>query len=204
MGARKVMTVLITDSGSVDQNIVDCADEVDEVVVAELRAQLNQALVGKALADVPAVLKGIPQRVSPDRVAMVTAVVEALSQAVEGHRSDRLVMAGAANLVRGEGDFSSSVYPVLEAIEEQVTLLKLFTEMHWDTADVQARIGRENEGPLSEVAILASAYQSGGEANATLGVVGPTRMDYSNNMSAVRAVARYLSRLLGEDEKERA
>jgi heat-inducible transcriptional repressor len=96
------------------------------------------------------------------------------------------------------------VYPVLEAIEEQVTLLKLFTEMHWDTSDVQARIGRENEGPLSEVAILASAYQSGGEANATLGVVGPTRMDYSNNMSAVRAVARYLSRLLGEDEKERA
>jgi heat-inducible transcriptional repressor len=204
MGSHKVMTVLITDSGSVDQNIVDCTDEVDEVIVAELRAQLNQALVGKALADVPAVLKDIPQRVSRDRVAMVTAVAEALSQAVEGHRSDRLVMAGAANLVRGEGDFSSSVYPVLEAIEEQVTLLKLFTEMHWDTSDVQARIGRENEGPLSEVAILASAYQSGGEANATLGVVGPTRMDYSNNMSAVRAVARYLSRLLGEDEKERA
>ena len=204
MGSHKVMTVLITDSGSVDQNIVDCTDEVDEVIVAELRAQLNQALVGKALADVPAVLKHTPQRVSRDRVAMVTAVVEALSQAVEGHRSDRLVMAGAANLVRGEGDFSSSVYPVLEAIEEQVTLLKLFTEMHWDTSDVQARIGRENEGPLSEVAILASAYQSGGEANATLGVVGPTRMDYSNNMSAVRAVARYLSRLLGEDEKERA
>jgi heat-inducible transcriptional repressor len=30
-------------------------------------------------------------------------------------------------------------------------------------------------------------------------VLGPTRMDYSNNMAAVRAVARYLTRLLGED-----
>jgi len=34
---------------------------------------------------------------------------------------------------------------------------------------------------------------------ARLGVLGPTRMDYSNNMAAVRAVARYLTRLLGEE-----
>ncbi|MBT5247761.1 MAG: heat-inducible transcriptional repressor HrcA, partial [Microbacteriaceae bacterium] len=50
----------------------------------------------------------------------------------------------------------------------------------------------------------ASAYQSGSERTSTVGVVGPTRMDYSNNMTAVRAVARYLSKLLGDDEKERA
>ncbi|MEZ7840257.1 MAG: heat-inducible transcriptional repressor HrcA [Pontimonas sp.] len=204
LGAHKLMTVLITDSGSVDQNILECPRDIDEVVIAELRAQLNQLLVGKEMAEVVGVLQALPGLVSPDRAPLVAGIVEALSHAVEGHRTDRLVMAGAANLVRGEGDFSSSVYPVLEAIEEQVTLLKLFTEMHWDTSDVQARIGRENEGALSEVAILASAYQSGGESSATLGVVGPTRMDYSNNMAAVRAVAGYLSRLLGEDDKERA
>jgi len=130
--------------------------------------------------------------------------VEALAHAVEGHRTDRLVIAGAANLVRTEHDFTSSVYPLLEAIEAQVTLLKLFTEMQWETTEVQARIGRENQGPLSEAAILASAYQSGSERTSTVGVVGPTRMDYSNNMTAVRAVARYLSKLLGDDEKERA
>ena len=45
---------------------------------------------------------------------------------------------------------------------------------------------------------------AGWESSATLGGVGPTRMDYSNNMAAVRAVAGYLSRLLGEDDKERA
>ena len=41
-------------------------------------------------------------------------------------------MAGTANLVRTEEDFSGSIYPVLEAIEEQVTLLKLFGEMETD------------------------------------------------------------------------
>jgi protein-L-isoaspartate(D-aspartate) O-methyltransferase len=108
-----------------------------------------------------------------------------------------------SGLVRTEHDFAHSVYPVLEAIEEQVTLLKLFTEMKLDASDVQARIGRENEGALSEAAVLASSYQSGHQQTATLGVVGPTRMDYSSNMTAVRAVARYLSRLLGDDNQER-
>ena len=109
-------------------------------------------------------------------------------------------MAGAANLARTEQDFSGSIYPVLEAIEEQVTLLKLFGEMEVDEHGVSVRIGRENEGfGLAETSVLTSGYSSSGGTLARLGVLGPTRMDYSNNMAAVRAVARYLSRLLGEN-----
>lgn len=204
LGAHKLMTVLITTGGSVDQNIVECPRELDEGVVAELRAHINSKLVGVSLADMPGTLVALADSVSEHRRPLVQALADALAHAVEGHRTDRLVIAGAANLVRTEHDFTSSVYPLLEAIEAEVTLLKLFTEMQWETTEVQARIGRENQGPLSEAAILASAYQSGSERTSTVGVVGPTRMDYSNNMTAVRAVARYLSKLLGDDEKERA
>ncbi|MBT5576844.1 heat-inducible transcriptional repressor HrcA [Pontimonas sp.] len=204
MGSHRVMTVLITDGGSVDQNIVECNQELDDAVVAELRAHLNQQLVGISLSQMPEKLAALSGTVSPQRASLVQALADALLHAVEGHRTDRLMMAGASNLVRGEHDFSSSVYPVLEAIEQQVTLLKLFTEMKWESQEVQARIGRENEGPFSETAVLASAYQSKSDQRATLGVVGPTRMDYSSNMTAVRAVASYLSTLLGDPESERA
>jgi heat-inducible transcriptional repressor len=204
MSTHKLMTVLITDGGSVDQNIVDSQEPLDEGVVAELRAHLNAQLSGVSMGAMPEKLSALPDTVHPGRRALVGVLVEALGHAVDGHRSDRLVMAGAANLVRTEQDFSSSVYPVLEAIEQQVTLLKLFTEMHHDSLDVHTRIGRENEGALSEAAVIASAYQTGHQTSATLGVVGPTRMDYSSNMTAVRAVARYLSRLLGDENQERA
>jgi heat-inducible transcriptional repressor len=202
LSSHKLMTVLISDGGSVDQNIVECPEEIDEGLVAEIRAHLNQKLVGLPMASMRETLTALPTTASPDRTQLTSAIVDALSQAVEGHRTDRLLMAGAANLVRTEQDFQSSVYPVLEAIEEQVTLLKLFTELQWESAEVQARIGRENEGALSETAVLATHYRSGHQETATLGVVGPTRMDYSSNMTAVRAVARYLSRLLGDDAKE--
>lgn len=109
-------------------------------------------------------------------------------------------MAGTANLVRTEDDFSGSIYPVLEAIEEQVTLLRLFGEMAIDEHGVAVRIGRENaEFGLGETSVLSSGYTQAGGGAARLGVLGPLRQDYSNNMAAVRAVARYLTRLLGED-----
>lgn len=203
LSPHKLMTVLITDGGSVDQNIVDTPTELDEVVVAELRAHLNAHFVNVAIGNMSEKLASLPATVSPERRQLVALLADALGSAVAGHRAERLVVAGAANLVRTEHDFSHSVYPVLEAIEQQVTLLKLFTEMQLEASDVQVRIGRENEGALSEAAILASAYSSGVDQRATLGVVGPTRMDYSSNMTAVRAVARYLSRLLGDDTKER-
>ena len=107
-------------------------------------------------------------------------------------------MAGTANLARTEPDFPGSITPVLEAIEEQVTLLRLFSEMEADAHGIAVRIGQENEDlGLAEASILAGDYASPG-GRSLLGLVGPTRMDYSTNIAAVRAVARYLSRLLGE------
>ena len=47
--------------------------------------------------------------------------------------------------------------------------------------------------------MLASGYTASGGSIARVGVLGPTRMDYSNNMAAVRATARYLTRLLSVD-----
>jgi heat-inducible transcriptional repressor len=64
---------------------------------------------------------------------------------------------------------------------------------------VGVRIGRETayEG-LSETAVVASGYGSQGEVVARLGVLGPTRMDYPTTIAAVRAVARYVSRILAQ------
>jgi heat-inducible transcriptional repressor len=113
------------------------------------------------------------------------------------------VMAGAANLARRESDFRGSIYPLLEAIEEQVTLLRLMSEMVADEQGLATSIGRENEPfGLGEASVVASDYDATG-ARARVGLLGPTRMDYPSNLAAVRAVARYLSRMLDDDENAR-
>jgi heat-inducible transcriptional repressor len=198
LSPTRLMIVLITDSGRVEQRLIDVRIGADSVFVSDLRARLNTVLGGLALPAAASRLVTLPDEFTVERRELVTAVTTCLTDQVRANRQEKLVMAGTANLARTEEDFSGSIYPVLEAIEEQVALLRLFGEMEIEPAGVSARIGRENAGfGLGETSLVTSGYSSSGGNVARLGVLGPTRMDYPNNMAAVRAVARYLSRLLG-------
>ncbi|CAB4955841.1 unannotated protein [freshwater metagenome] len=77
-------------------------------------------------------------------------------------------------------------------------LLKLFSELEADANGIALSIGRENpfEG-LTETSVVVGSYENQGSEIAKVGVIGPTRMDYSANIAAVRAIARYLTKALG-------
>lgn len=199
VGASRVLVVLITNTGRVEQRVVDVPSDTGEDVLGDLRARLNTATVGRRLTEVPAVVEPLPEAFGHEQRDAVRAVLVAVHDTLSVDREERIVLAGTANLARVRTDFPQSIGPVLEAIEEQVVLLRLLSEMADDAAGVSVRIGRENvHQGLAETSLVASGYGSGGEVVARLGVLGPTRMDYPTTMAAVRAVARYVSRLLSD------
>ena len=123
----------------------------------------------------------------------------ALEDSLDVEREERIVLAGTANLARSGPDFVQSIGPVLEAIEEHVVLLQAADgdgrrRQRGRRAD---RAARPRTPGWPEASVVASGYGSQGEVVARLGVLGPTRMDYPTTMAAVRAVARYVSRILG-------
>ncbi len=206
LGGGRMLVIVVTDTGRVSQRLTFVRDEFDDADLARMRADLGTLLVGRSVRDG---LQRIGERLSnvppgaPAREAATDEIVRAVAEELEEFRQDRLVMAGSANLARREADFRGSIYPLLEAIEEQVTLLRLMGEMVADEQGLSASIGRENEPfGLAEASVLASDYDTTG-SRARVGVLGPTRMDYPTNLAAVRAVARYLTRLLEEDESGR-
>lgn len=199
LSATKLLSILITDAGVVEQRVVDVPAADDPDTLERLRAAFNAAVDGHTLADAVVQLRDVESFVEHGLRDTALALAASLIEQIESNRDDKLLMAGAANLVRTEHDFTGSIYTVLEAIEEQVVLLKLFSEMVGDQYGVAVSIGRENAPfGLDEISVLTSGYSTTGGGSARLGVLGPTRMDYSSNVAAVRAVARYLSRLLGE------
>ena len=200
LGSTRLLIVLITDTGRVEQRHVEVKSELDAEFLGEVRAKLNARLVGLGLVHASEALADAREDFHPDRAPFIAQVVDSLREQVAANRVDKLVMAGAANLATTPEDFSGSIVPVLEAIEEQVTLLRLFAEMEPDQRGLATSIGSENAPfGLAETSVLTSGYSSSRGDFARVGVLGPTRMDYPNNMAAVRAVARYLSRLLGEE-----
>ncbi|MGI6878091.1 heat-inducible transcriptional repressor HrcA [Microbacterium sp. gxy059] len=199
---RRVLVIVVTDTGRVSQRITPLEAPVDEERVEAMRLRLLPLLIGIPVADAADRMiraREDAAQETPADVAM-SAVASAILDELEGFRQNRLVMAGAATLARREDDFRGSIHPLLEAIEEQVTLLRLMSEMSSDERGMAASIGRENAAfGLSEASIIASEYDAT-VGTARVGLMGPTRMDYPRNLAAARAVARYLTRLLEEDE----
>ncbi|AXI77507.1 heat-inducible transcriptional repressor HrcA [Peterkaempfera bronchialis] len=197
LAPTKIMLVLITNTGRVEQRIVDAPSPVGETVLADLRARLNAAAGGVRFPEVPTRLQDLPDAFEADDRPIVTAVLSTLFETLVERTEERIMLGGTANLTRFGHDFPLTIRPVLEALEEQVVLLRLLGE----TAEpgMTVRIGHENdyEG-LNSTSVVSVGYGSGDESVAKLGVIGPTRMDYPGTMGAVRAVARYVGQILAE------
>ncbi|CAM4104698.1 heat-inducible transcriptional repressor HrcA [Nocardiopsis rhodophaea] len=194
LGPQRVMMVLITDTGRVEQRVIDHLDWVDDDSVENLRTLLNRLLVGKWLTDVPPAVADVPSLVPADERRMAASVLSVLLESLVESREEKIVLAGTANLAAM--DFSASLREVLEALEENVVLIRLLGEAG-DPSSLTVRIGEENshEG-LRSTSIVSAGYGIGDHSLAKLGVVGPTRMDYPGTMGAVRAVARYVGTIL--------
>lgn len=193
----RLMLILIADTGRVEQRILDLASEMSESTLSELRSKLNAQAQGKKLASLPTLLEAFEGNFAQPAQVNVRNVISVILEMAIERNEERVVISGTSNLARHAPDFNESVHPVLEALEEQVVLLRLLGEA---VDEMKVRIGHEQEDKkLQSTSVITTGYGPTGDAVATLGIIGPTRMDYATSMSAVGAVARYVSRFLQEE-----
>jgi heat-inducible transcriptional repressor len=197
MTGTRLLLVLITSTGRVEQRVVELREPLGDDVIGELRAHLNTAVVGQRLPEAASRVASLPGKFHQDDKAVVAQILAVLADAVADDRNDeKVAIGGTANLVRFGEDFDRSIKPLLEALEEHVVLLKLLGDVTSPSL-VTVRIGHEvPHETLAETSVVATGYGPGDRAVATLGILGPTRMDYPTSMAAVNAVARYVSQIL--------
>ncbi|HET9875754.1 MAG TPA: heat-inducible transcriptional repressor HrcA [Mycobacterium sp.] len=199
----RLLLVVITDSGRVDQRIVELGDTIDDHRLAQLRELLGQALEGRripaaaaAVADLAGQLDGrggLSNALSDAVGRVATVLLESLVENSE----ERLLLGGTANLTRNAADFGSSLRSVLEALEEQVVVLRLLAAQQ-EAGKVTVRIGHETEAEeMAGTSMVSTVYGSPGTIYGGMGVLGPTRMDYPGTIASVAAVAMYIGEVLG-------
>jgi heat-inducible transcriptional repressor len=198
----RLLMVVITDSGRVDQRIVELGDVIDEHELSQLREMLGQALEGKklsaasiAVADLAGEL-GRPGKQSSLSDAVGRSATVLLESLVD-HSEERLLLGGTANLTRNTADFGGSLRSVLEALEEQVVVLRLLAAQQ-EAGKVTVRIGHETEAEqMVGTSVVTTAYGTSDTVFGGMGVLGPTRMDYPGTIASVAAVALYIGEVLG-------
>ncbi len=192
----RLLLVLITDTGRVEQRHVELPTVVGEDLVAELRTALNARIAGCRLVDASAAIADLPDCVPAEQRPVLRTLVAAMLEALVERPEERVALGGTANLTRSALDFPFTIRPVLEALEEQVVLIRLLDEVA-DPATIHVRIGEENQHEgLHTTSVVSVGYGTGDQALAGLGVLGPRRMDYAGTMTTVGAVARYVGRIL--------
>ncbi|GIF26437.1 heat-inducible transcriptional repressor [Actinoplanes tereljensis] len=199
ISTTRIMLVMIADTGRVEQRLVELPAPATPDDVMELRRKANEKLAGQRLSDTPPLVASLVDECAPDRRGTMACLASVLLETLVERSEERLMLAGTANLTRGGVlDFQGTLRPVLEALEEEVILLKLIGDL--EPSKTRVRIGDENEiDNLRSTSVVSTGYGPGATIVGGLGVLGPTRMDYPGTIATVRAVARYVGDLLAQN-----
>jgi heat-inducible transcriptional repressor len=201
---RVVLAVVVLSNGSVEKEVVVFDDDLSENDVADASARFARQFAGRRLADVAA---PVGERSPDDRARahstaahrvgeIVNRSCIALQTRLEQHQSEPLYVGGTSRLAAEHDAFvTTSTSRLLELLEQHVVLASLMRELLGPGLTVS--IGSENTSvDLRECSLVLAPYLVEGEQAGTVGVLGPTRMDYRKAQAAVFTVSQQLGRQL--------
>lgn len=190
---HRALVVLVAEDGQVANRQVSFADAVAPEALARIQELLNRLLAGRSLAEARAAAgDASPEALADPLVRMVLEEVVACVQESSLGRAHRV---GVSSLLRKpEFAQAQALAPIMSVLEDDTVLLHVFDDaLDGSCAPCAVRIGRENgAAELSGVSVVASPY-GWGDGMGVVAVIGPTRMDYSRVIRAVRAAQRALS-----------
>ncbi|MDE8703216.1 heat-inducible transcriptional repressor HrcA [Adlercreutzia equolifaciens] len=182
----QAIIILVAEDGQVANRNITFTEEVTADELAAAQNLLNRVLVGQSARDVRRTLdlNTIEALSDPLVQFIIDEVVECLGESDSG-RAHRL---GLSSLLR-QPEFSDakSLVPVMEVLEDDRVLMHTFDDTVEAESPVMVRIGHENPASeLAGVSVVACPYGRG-QSEGVVAVIGPTRMNYSNVIRAVRA-----------------
>jgi heat-inducible transcriptional repressor len=199
LSGRRAMLILVTDTGRVENHVVVIPESVGQAELDRIGRLLNEVLAGVALEDSVQAIRLSMDRFAPHQDTL-TDVVRVLDEGLTQRQSEQIFLEGTSTIVdRQKFADLETVRRVIGALEHRRVLIEALADALAQNS-VSVRIGSEN--PAQEMrfcSVVTAPYGSGGHTPlGTLGVVGPTRMDYRRTIAAVYEVASSLGRMLTE------
>jgi heat-inducible transcriptional repressor len=179
------MVVAVLSNGVIEKRMLEVAVELTAEIVQDAGRRLAVAVDGKTLAE----LEGVEEHQDP----LLGAALTALSAA--GREAEMYI--GGASRVASAFDAVEQVRDILTILEQQIVVVTLIS----DVLDRGMRVaigGETGVEPLAECSLVVAPYLIEGEQAGTVGVLGPTRMNYTQALAAVAVVSRRLGNVLSE------
>jgi heat-inducible transcriptional repressor len=190
LAPKVVLFVAVLGNGAVEKRTIELGVEADDAVLAAATRVLSTQLVDQALGS----LGEVPNSGDP----VVDDLVGRVGEVVRHHDDDTdHVFVNGASRMAASFDAVETVRSVLTILEQQLVVVSLLR----DVVDrgLNVAIGTETGmQPLAECALVVAPYTVDGEQVGTVGVLGPTRMNYPQALAAVAVVGQRLGHRLSE------
>jgi heat-inducible transcriptional repressor len=194
-----VMVLAVGHHGRVDKRVVDRPDSAAPATFGRAEERLA-TLRGLKYSEAQARLLQLAAEGPEDEHDLMLNVAETLRTAQEGDRSSHVVVGGVSNLAdEAQAWRRETLRRLFETLEREQEMLQVLSDVTASRSALSVTIGAEHPttGDL-DASIVAAPFKSGETTIGTIGVVGPTRMDYVSAMASVRAVAKRLTELATE------
>jgi len=197
LSEKRVLLIVVTPEGDVQNRILFTERDHSPSELVEAANFVNQNYAGQSFEDVRTRLTGELKALRQDMIQLMTAAVEAGTQALaEGN--EQYVVSGERNLfgVRDLSQDMGRLRQLLEMFERKTSLLQIL-DLSLRGHGVQIFIGGESGvSAPDDVSVVTSPYKVDGEVVGTVGVIGPTRMAYDRVIPIVDITAKLLSSAL--------
>jgi heat-inducible transcriptional repressor len=196
-----VMILAVGQHGRVDKHVIDRPEGLDleELRSAERRLR---SLSGRTYADAQADLLRLAAEAGPPDHDLLLSVADALRTATQGEGAAHVVVGGVSNLTDEAQTWRrQTLRRLFETLEREQEMLSVLQDVTADREGVWVTIGTEHPTTGEwDASIVTAPFRAGDATVGTIGVVGPTRMDYLSAMASVRAVAKRLSEIASDHE----
>jgi heat-inducible transcriptional repressor len=187
------LLLVVFETGQVEKRLLELTG-VTEQDIEDASRNVIEAFRGRTLHEARGAARERAQSATGAERPILDRVAEALESIGEAGETAHIFLGGVANIAAEEAfERRDTLHQIYQALERESAILRLLRQVAL-APPVSVMIGHENPLPeMWEASVVAAPFVAGGGAIGTIGVVGPTRMDYIAAISAVREVANRLS-----------
>ncbi len=194
---KRGLVVLITDTGFIKNKVIDLQQQLSQAELQQVVSYLNQKLYGLTIDQVTSSLINELKRDLFRRLEILEQAFILLEESLKEEKQIRVFLGGTTNILN-QPEFKDvdKIRRMLNLFEQEPLLFKILEDTASDD-DIVVKIGDENEfEDIRECTLITGTYKIHDKTLGTVGVLGPTRMNYGHVINIMRRLVDHLNQSL--------